>query len=193
MNKNLILLIALSVSIISCNQSSTSKEYKTAYIDTSKLMEESTEAKDIEAKYKAKAEEMGAELKVEATKLEGEKNSFQANAQKNGQVWAQQAYGELQQREQQLQYAQQGMLQQLQGESGKEMDSLVTKYKKVFKDFGKEKSYDYIYGTGEAATVLYAKDSYDITKELVKMVNDKYKSEAKKEEKTADKKVEEKK
>ncbi len=193
MNKNLILLIALSVSIISCNQSSTSKEYKTAYIDTSKLMEESTEAKDIEAKYKAKAEEMGAELKVEATKLEGEKKSFQANAQKNGQVWAQQAYGELQQREQQLQYAQQGMLQQLQGESGKEMDSLVTKYKKVFKDFGKEKSYDYIYGTGEAATVLYAKDSYDITKELVKMVNDKYKSEAKKEEKTADKKVEEKK
>ncbi|WP_395053665.1 OmpH family outer membrane protein [Flavobacterium sp.] len=193
MNKNLILLIALSVSIISCNQSSTSKEYKTAYIDTSKLMEESTEAKDIEAKYKAKAEEMGAELKVEATKLEGEKKSFQANAQKNGQVWAQQAYGELQQREQQLQYAQQAMLQQLQGESGKEMDSLVTKYKKVFKDFGKEKSYDYIYGTGEAATVLYAKDSYDITKELVKMVNVKYKSEAKKEEKTADKKVEEKK
>ena len=191
--KKIIAILALSASIISCNQSSTSKEYKTAYIDTSKLMEESTEAKDIEAKYKAKAEEMGAELKVEATKLEGEKKNFQANAQKNGEVWAQQAYGELQQREQQLQYAQQGMLQQLQGESGKEMDSLVTKFKKVFKDFGKEKSYDYIYGTGEAATVLYAKDSYDITKELVKMVNNKYKSEAKKDEKTTDKKVEEKK
>ena len=131
--KKIIVVLALSVSILSCNQNATtSKEYKTAYIDTSKLMEESTEAKDIEAKYKNKAEEMGAQLKVEASKLEGEKNSFQASAQKNGQAWAQQKYGELQQREQQLQNAQQGMLQQLQGESGAEMDSLVTKYKKSF-------------------------------------------------------------
>lgn len=187
--KKIIAVLALSVSILSCNQNATtSKEYKTAYIDTSKLMEESTEAKDIEAKYKSKAEEMGAQLKVEASKLEGEKNSFQASAQKNGQAWAQQKYGELQQREQQLQNAQQGMLQQLQGESGAEMDSLVTKYKKVFKEYGKEKGYDYIYGTGEAATVLYAKDNYDITKDLVKMVNDKYKTEGKKEEKTEVKK-----
>ena len=187
--KKFIAVLALSVSILSCNQNATtSKEYKTAYIDTSKLMEESTEAKDIEAKYKNKAEEMGAQLKVEASKLEGEKNSFQASAQKNGQAWAQQKYGELQQREQQLQNAQQGMLQQLQGESGAEMDSLVTKYKKVFKEFGKEKGYDYIYGTGEAATVLYAKDNYEVTKELVKMVNDKYKTEGKKEEKTEVKK-----
>lgn len=191
--RNLIAILALSITVLSCNQSSTSGEYKTAYIDTSKLMEESTEAKDIEAKYKAKAEEMGAELKVEATKLEGEKNSFQASAQKNGQVWAQQKYSELQQREQQLQYAQQGMLQQLQGESGKEMDSLVTKLKKVFKDYGKEKGFDYIYGTGEAATVLYAKDSYDITKNLLKIINDKYKAEGKKEEKPVDKKEERKK
>lgn len=191
--RNLIAILALSITVLSCNQSSTSAEYKTAYIDTSKLMEESTEAKDIEAKYKAKAEEMGAELKVEATKLEGEKNSFQASAQKNGQVWAQQKYSELQQREQQLQYSQQGMLQQLQGESGKEMDSLVTKLKKVFKDYGKEKGFDYIYGTGEAATVLYAKDSYDITKDLLKIINDKYKAEGKKEEKPADKKEESKK
>jgi outer membrane protein len=73
------------------------------------------------------------------------------------------------------------------------MDSLVTKYKKIFKEYGKDKGYDYVFGTGEAATVLYAKDSYDITKELIKLVNDKYKSEGKKEEKPADKKEEAKK
>lgn len=186
--KKIIVVLGLALASISCNNSTDANGIKSAYIDTSKLMEESTEAKDIEEKYKAKAEVMGAQLKVEATKLEGEKNSFQANAQKNGQGWAQQKYGELQQREQQLQYAQQGMLQQLQGESGVEMDSLVTKYKKVFKEYGKEKGYDYIYGTGEAATVLYAKDQYDITKDVIKLINDKYKSEAKKEEKATDKK-----
>ncbi len=185
--KKVIIVLALSATFFSCDKTTSAKEFKSAYIDTSKLMDESTEAKDIEAKYKAKAQEMGAQLKVEATKLEGEKNSFQAQAQKNGQAWAQQKYSELQQRDQQLQYAQQGMMQQLQGESGVEIDSLFSKYNKVFKQYGKDKGYDFIYGTGQVPTVLYAKDSYDITKDIAKIVNEKYKTEGKKEEKPADK------
>ncbi len=183
----------MAVAIVSCNNSTGAKEFKTAYIDTNKLLDESTEKKDIEEKYKAKADVMDSRLKVEAEKFQREAASFKQNAMADGQAWAQQKGAELQQREQELQYAQQGMLQQLQAESGKEMDSLVTKYKKIFKEYGKDKGYDYVFGTGEAATVLYAKDSYDITKELIKMVNDKYKSEGKKEEKPADKKEEAKK
>ena len=130
--KKLIVVLALSAAFVSCNKATEAKEFKTGYVDIVELMDKSTEAKDIEAKFKGKADEMGSQLKVEATKLDNEKKSFQTDAQKNGQQWAQQKYGELQQREQQLQYAQQGMLQQLQGESGKEMDSLMTKYKKSF-------------------------------------------------------------
>ena len=62
------------------------------------------------------------------------------------------------------------------------MDSLVKNYRKVIKDYGKEKGYDYIYGTGDVASVLYAKDSYDISKEIIKMINDKYKTTDKKDE-----------
>lgn len=183
----------MAMAIVSCNKTTDAKDFKTAYIDTDKLLEESTEAKDIKAKYEEIAGEKDSRIKVEVDKLEAEKNAFQANAQKNGQAWAQQKYGELQQREQQIQYTQQAVLQQLQGQHGAEMDSLVTKYKKIFKDYGKDKGYDYVFGTGEAATVLYAKDQYDITKEIIKLVNDKYNSEAKKEEKPSDKKPEAKK
>ena len=183
----------MAVAIVSCNKTTDAKEFKTAYIDTNKLLDESTEKKDIEEKYKAKADVMDSRLKVAAEKFQSEAASFKQNAMANGQAWAQQKGAELQQREQELQYAQQGMLQQLQTESGKEMDSLVTKYKKIFKEYGKDKGYDYVFGTGEAATVLYAKDSYDITKELIKLVNDKYKAEGKIEEKPADKKEEAKK
>ncbi len=186
--KKFLVGIAMLFAIVSCNKTTEAKDFKTAYIDTNKLLEESTEAKDIKAKYEAIAEEKGARLKVEVDKLEAEKNAFQANAQKNGQAWAQQKYGELQQREQQLQYTQQGLAQQIQGQHGVEMDSVVVKYKKIFKDYGKDKGYDYVFGTGEAATVLFAKDQYDITKDLIKIVNEKYKSEAKKEEKPAVKK-----
>ncbi|MFT7352046.1 MAG: outer membrane protein [Flavobacterium sp.] len=185
--KKLIVVLALSAAFVSCNKTTEAKDFKTGYVDIVELMDKSTEAKDIEAKFKGKADEMGSQLKVEATKLDNEKKSFQTDAQKNGQQWAQQKYGELQQREQQLQYAQQGMLQQLQGESGKEMDSLMTKYKKSFKEFGKEKGYDYIYGTGEVSTILYAKEVTNLTKDMVTLVNDMYKKEDKAEVKTEEK------
>jgi outer membrane protein len=70
----------------------------------------------------------------------------------------------------------------LQAESGKEMDTLVKAAKQFIKDYGKEKGYDYIYGTGEAVSILYAKDQYDITKDIIKLLNDKYAVEGKKEE-----------
>lgn len=191
--KKIIVCVALAVVMVSCNKTTDAKDFKTAYIDTNKLLEESTEAKDLKAKYEDIASEKDSRIKVEVDKLEAEKKAFEANAQKNGQAWAQQKYGELQQREQQIQYAQQSVIQQLQSQHSVEMDSIITKYKKVFKEYGKEKGYDYVFGTGEAANVLYAKDQYDVTKDIIKLVNDKYKSEDKKEDKPSEKKVEPKK
>lgn len=187
MKKSLI-LFAFAFTMIACNKAADVKEVKTAYVDTSKLLEESTQAKDIEVKYKDKSKVMGSQLDAEVTRFKSEAADFKKNAVANGQAWAQQKGAELQQREQQLSYAQQAMLQQLQQESSVEMDSLVKTYKKIIKDFGKEKGYDYIYGTGEAASILYAKDSYDISKEVIKLINDKYKAEGKKEESSEAKK-----
>lgn len=179
--KKIVLVAVLAIAAVSCNKTPEAAAIKTAYVDTSKLMEDYTEAKDIEAKYKAKSDEMGKELEAEIARFKSEASSFQANAQLKGQVWAQQKGAELQKREQQLSYAQNALLQQLQMESGKEMDTLVKNVKKFIKDYGKEKGYDYIYGTGEAVSILYAKDSYDITAEVTKLLNEKYKSGGKKE------------
>lgn len=178
MKKSLV-LIAIAFSIISCNKTAKVASTKTAFVDTSKLMSEYTEAKDIEAKYKAKSQEMGKELEAEIARFKTEASSFQKNAQLNGQAWAQQKGAELQKREQQLQYAEQAMSQQLQQESGVEMDSVVSNVKKFIKSYGKEKGYAYIYGTGEAATILYAEDKYDITKDIIKLLNEKYNSTSK--------------
>ncbi|MDH4402727.1 MAG: OmpH family outer membrane protein [Flavobacterium sp.] len=191
MKKSLV-IIAISFSIISCNKTAEVASTKTAYVDTSKLMIEYTEAKDIEAKYKAKSEEMGRELEAEIAKFKAEAGSFQKEAQMKGQAWAEQKGAELQKREQQLQYAQQSIGQQLQQESGVEIDSVVSSVKKFIKSYGKEKGYAYIYGTGDAASVLYAEEKYDITKEIIKLLNDKYKS-SKSEAKTDVKGIEKKK
>jgi outer membrane protein len=182
MKKSLI-IIAIAISIISCDKKTAdAKELKTAYVDTSKLMDEYNEAKDIEAKYKAKSEEKGKELEAEVARFKSEAAGFQKSAQANGQAWAQQKGAELQKKQEQLQYAQQGIAQQLQQESGAEMDTVVKSVKKFIKEYGKQKGYAYIYGTGDAASVLYAEDKYDITKEIIQLLNDKYKSPAKTEE-----------
>ena len=173
--KKSILIFAVAISILSCDKKAApTKEFKTAYIDVAKILSQSTEAKDINAKYEAKADVMQGRLKAEATKFENEARDFEKNAQANGAAWAQQKGSELQQRKQQLQYAQQSISQELQGKMGAEMDSLSTKMRAVFVKYGKEKGYDYIYGTGDAATILYAKDSYDVTKELTKIINAAY-------------------
>lgn len=182
--KKSFIIFAISISIISCDKttSTSAKELKTAYVDTSKLMDEYTEAKDIEAKYKTKSEEKGKELEAEVARFKSEAANFQKSAQANGQAWAQQKGAELQKKQEQLQYAQQGIAQQLQQESGAEMDTVVKSVKKFIKEYGKQNGYAYIYGTGDAASVLYAEDKYDITKEIIKLLNEKYKAPAKTEE-----------
>lgn len=189
MSKKVLLIIAISISVVACNKTTEAvKEVKTAYIDTSELMKEYTEAKDLEAKYKAQSEEKGRQLEAEINRFKQDAANFQSQAQANGQEWAQKRGAELQKREQQLGYAQQALAQQLQQESGKEMDSLVTGVKKFIKEYGKKNGYDYIYGTGDAASVLYAKEKYDITKEIIKALNDKYKAADKSETKAEEKK-----
>jgi outer membrane protein len=186
--KKVLVIIALSISVIACDKKAEVKEVKTAYVDTSELMKEYTEAKDLEAKYKAQADEKSRQLEAEINRFKQEAANFQSQAQANGQAWAQQKGAELQKREQQLGYAQQQLSQQLQQESGKEMDSLVSGVKKFIKAYGKEKGYSYIFGTGDVASVLYAEEKYDITKELIKALNEKYKAGGAKEEKAPAKK-----
>ena len=186
--KKSLFVLALAITIVSCDKKTEVKEVKTAYVDTSELMKQYTEAKDLEAKFKGQAQEKGRQLEAEINRFKQDASNFQSQVQANGQEWAQRKGAELQKREQQLAYAQQTLSQQLQAESGKEMDSLVSGVKKFIKAYGKEKGYSYIYGTGEVATVLYAEDKFDITKEIITALNEKYKTEANKAEKPAIKK-----
>jgi outer membrane protein len=178
--KKLIIVAILAQTLISCqNQNANaSSDFKTAFVDTNKLIEEYTEAKDLDAKYKTKGEEMSRDLEVEIKKFQDEVKSFEKNAQAYGQQWAQTKGQELQQKEQQLSYAQQALAQTLQRDGAKEMDSMVGSIKKFIADYGKEKGYDYIFATGDAVSILYGKESYDLTDEMIKLLNKNYTSKS---------------
>ena len=182
--KKTLVILGLAFALFSCNndQAASASGFKTAYVDTQKLMEKSDEIKDLDDKRKVKTEEMGRELDAKVQQLKLDYASAQSEANAKGPQWAQIKAQELQKREQQLGMMQESMSRQLQEEFGVKRDTVVSQIKKVIKEFGKKKGYDYVYGTGDAASILYAKDSYDVTNEILKQLNDKFKGSATKEE-----------
>ena len=175
--KKAILILGVALSILACNKNEEkSDNVKTAYIDTSELIEKYENFKDEDDKFKVKSQELGRPLEAKVKAFQNEAQSFQQNAQAKGPQWAQQKGAELQQREQQLGVEQNALLQQLQQEGAVLKDTLISEVKQFIKTYGKKKGYDYVYGTGDAATILYAKDQYDITKDVLKELNDSYNS-----------------
>ena len=172
--KKLVVLAFAALSFVSCNKGTEASSYKQGYVDTAKLIENSNEAKAIEEKYKNKSEEIGKELRAEIEAFEREAKNFQANAQVKGMQWAQAEGQRLGQKEQALQIKQQTALQTLQQESGKEMQDLVAKMKEQIAEYGKQNGYDFVLGTGDASTVLFAKEEYNLTEVITKVINDKY-------------------
>ncbi|MGQ2983681.1 OmpH family outer membrane protein [Flavobacterium sp.] len=182
--KKSLLIFGCALAMFSCNkEGGEASGFKTAYVDTSKLSKDYEEFKDLESQSKVKMEEMGRELDGKVNQWKLDAASFQEEAKVKGPQWAQLKGQELQKREQELNMLQQGMMKQLQDEFGVKNDSAVSKMKKLIRDYGKKKGYDYVYGTGDATnTILYAKDSYDITNDVLKELNSTYKGGTKSED-----------
>ena len=173
--KKALLILGIAFAMISCNKNEQATgSFKTAYIDTAKLLEGYEKFKVEDEKFKVKSQEMGRPLEAKVKAFQYEAQNFQANAQQKGQAWAQQKGAELQRREQELQMEQNALLRQIQIESDSIRSEIVKSMKDFIKDYGKKNGYDYIYGTGDAATVLYAKENYDITEEILKLLNEEF-------------------
>lgn len=193
--KKIMMLAVVSLSVMACNKETAtpattetatqkSSDFKTAYIDTERLMKEYQEFKDFESKFKSMSERMQSELDRDMKKFQNDVLDLQKNAQSKGMEWAQNRQVELERRQQTLAQKEQNFMQKFQEESAVERDSMVSSMKNFIKDYSKGKGYDYVFGTGDAATVLFAKDEYDLTQDVLDLLNKNY------EEKTG-KKVEE--
>ncbi|MDN3708625.1 OmpH family outer membrane protein [Myroides ceti] len=182
--KKILLIVGIVSLMVSCDKATTTKEtpsapvnesgFKTAYIDTEKLMKEYQESIDFEAKYKSMSERIQNELSSDMKKFQSDVQDLQRSAQSKGMEWAQKREAELTRRQQTLAEKEQNYMKKFQEEGAVERDSMVSKMKTFIKQYGKEKGYDYVFGTGDAATVLYAKDGYEITEEILKIMNEEY-------------------
>jgi outer membrane protein len=179
--KKSLLIIGFALAVISCNKEAGSNTagLKTAYVDTNKIVQDLDEYKDLESQNKTKREVMAQELQAKAHQFDLDRASFPEEAKAKGMQWAQLRQQELQERGQKLQMTQEAMLKQLEEEFGPKQDTLISKIKKFVTDYGKKNGYDYIYGSGDVVSIMYAKEGYNITDKITKELNDKYKGSAK--------------
>ena len=164
-----LLFTFVAIGLTSCQQS------KIGYVDNVKLMDEYQEKIDVEADFKIKADALTKKRDSISQAFQAEAQAFQAEAEKMSQDKAQEQYGQMQQRGQMIGQQLQQEDQQLQAVGQTEMDSIVSKVKKEVEAYGKANGYTYILGGGEGGSVLYGDDTNDLTDELVKILNDKYK------------------
>ena len=167
--KRIILGLAL-LTIVSCTQE------KIGYVDNVKLMQDYQEKIDIEAKFKVKADALTKKRDSISQAFQIEAQAFQVKAQSMPQQKAQEEYAAFQQKGQFIGQQLQQEDQILQQEGQVEMDSVISHVKKEIEAYGKAQGFSYILGGGEGGSVLYGTDTNDLTDEIVKMLNDKYKN-----------------
>ena len=168
--KRVVLALVVLVAV-SCQQ----ETIKIGYVDNVDLMDKYQEKMDVEARFKIKAEAITKKRDSISQAFQLEAQAFQIKAQKMSQQKAQEEYGAIQQRGQFIGQQLQQEEQALQVSGQVEMDTIVSKVKKEIIAYGKANGYTYVLGGGEGGSVLYGTDANDLTDELVKILNDKYK------------------
>ena len=163
------ILFLFAFALISCSQQ------KIGYVDNVTLMDGYQEKMDIEEKYKIKVENLGRKRDSISQAFQLEAQELQSRAKKMAAPMAQKEFDLLQQRGQFIGQQLQQEEQILQQQGQQEMDSVVQKVKEEIKAFGKLNKYTFILGGGEGGTVLYGQEADDLTEELLKILNDKYK------------------
>ncbi|MFX0556064.1 OmpH family outer membrane protein [Maribacter sp. CXY002] len=151
------------------------QQEKIGFVDNVKLMNDYQEKIDIEAKFKVKADALTKKRDSISQAFQIEAQAFQVKAQTMSQQKAQEEYGQFQQKGQLIGQQLQQEDQQLQMAGQTEMDSVIRKVKKEIETYGKANGYSFILGGGEGGSVLYGKETNNITDQIVKLLNEKYK------------------
>lgn len=177
--KKSLLILGLALALFSCNKeqgTAPAAGLKTAYVDTERLSKEYEAFKELESQVKVRQEQVKRELEATEMKLRQDYAAAESEARVKGPQWAQLKAQELQRRAQELEAKQQQLSNEFSSEFGDKNDTLSSKMKKYIKDYGKKNGYDYIFTTADVSSIMYAKEGYDLTDEILKTLNDEFKS-----------------
>ncbi|MCH2044428.1 MAG: OmpH family outer membrane protein [Saprospiraceae bacterium] len=164
MKGNLLSLLSILVSI-SIGLYLYSQLPKTAYVESQTLFEAFDGKKELENQFKNDNGKKQAKLDSLSLQIQAlQRIATQDNEAKNKMHLLQQQY-------QQLQQEYQGHYQYKSSEYTEAIWKQISQYTI---EYGKANGYDYIYGVAGSGSLMYGKEEKNITKEVIKYINDKY-------------------
>jgi outer membrane protein len=153
---------------------------KIVFVDSDSLLNQYEYFKELQKKMETKGKAADADLKAKGQAFQRDLQQYQSQA--NSLTGEQRAAAEerLARKQQELQAYQQNAGAAFQNEQAKEQEALYNKVADYLKGYAKEKGYKmvlkYQKGMGD---ILFADESLDVTKEVIKGLNEAYKKEKK--------------
>lgn len=165
MKKGLIALLTLVV-LSSCQE-----QTKIGFVDNGKLINDYQQKKDIEAKFQIEIDAFNKKVDSIGRSFQSRAEEMMGKDPQMTQKSSQEQYQALTQQYQQFQQQFQMEEQEIQKKSQTQIDSLIKDIRNFVKDYGEKNGYSFILGSNEAGSVMYGKDSQDLTKDILEALN----------------------
>ncbi|HEA28538.1 MAG TPA: OmpH family outer membrane protein [Leeuwenhoekiella sp.] len=155
----------LALTFLSCNKQ------KTGYVNTEKIVKEYKTMAATQDRYAKQNDELMADLEQKAKDYQAKVEEYQKNQGSMRASEREKTEQDLMAQRQQLQQEQQMRGRQLQQESQAAIDSIIKEVKGEVKAYGKANGYDFIYGQNDAGSIMYGKEEYDVTEDVIASLN----------------------
>ena len=167
--KKLIIASITALSLTACTD-------KIGYVDNAKLINGYQEKIDIKAKLDVQVTNYQKKRDSISQALQAEVLAFNKQAESLPESTRKKRYNGLFQKREILLQKLTKEEQELNAETQKQLDSLITKMKKNIREYGKKKGYSLIIGANDSGNLLYGSESKDITNDVLEYLNQQYKN-----------------
>lgn len=150
---------------------------KVAYVRSTELIYSYNGTKAAQAKFSQEQQNLQANLDTLKSGFNRAIASFNQQKEKMSKEAFDAQRQVLASKESQLQQYAQAIAEKSQQQDTEMMQSVLNQINSFTEMYGKEHGYDFILGTTESGSVLYGKESRDITQELIDALNKEYKGE----------------
>ncbi len=150
-----------------------------AYVNVDTILSNYNFAKEANENLMRKLETSNATMKEKQTRFQNDYAEFQRKVQQNAflsEERAQQEYMRLQNMDKELKATAGRLDEEFRREQQKLNNQLADSVREVIKTYNKKANYQMVLSNSGMDNVLYAKDKYDITDDILSLLNKRYKS-----------------
>ncbi len=153
--------------------SNTGTDFRIAYFELDSVSNSFAMVKDVKNELSREEDKMNAEMNQWQKRYNDKLSKYQSQAQQMNQIESENANRDMLQMQETIRNKKQELDQRYQNMYMQKMQEVKTKIENFLKEYNKTKGYSYIF-SNEAGFMYYRDTAYDITKDVLKGLNEQY-------------------